>query len=450
MLAAGGVRCAWAPGTRFEYSNLGYALLGKVIEGVTGTDYATAVRQHVLRPLGLDRTGFAAAEFDPAELARGYGRAAGGWVELEPAPHGAFAPMGGIFSCVRDLSSWVAGFAAAFPARPDPEDGHPLSRAGRREMQLGQVAVPLESPAVRFTGPASLSYGFGLFAEQDREFGTIVQHSGGYPGYGSQMRWHPATGLGAVVLANGTYAGAGALASQLLAAQLRASPRSAAAGGRLRRGPMPAPGGPWAATLAAREAVNDLLQAWDDDRAASLFAANVELDQPWTARQEQIARLRERIGQFRPAADRPDDSESPAHCRWWLTGEHGTVSVQIRLAPLRKPLVQQLVLAVPPAPGSALAAAISLLTEALGEGAPSWPTGLATDSEFAVGPVMQWLRTAAAWTGPARLDCYLAGDGETSSTVRLLGQSGIVDLTVGVGDGGVRRVEIALSDQPEG
>ncbi|MGO8957178.1 MAG: serine hydrolase domain-containing protein [Streptosporangiaceae bacterium] len=450
LLASGGVRCAWAPGTRFEYSNLGYAVLGKVVEAVTGADYATAVRQHVLGPLGLDRTGFAAGEFDQAELARGYGREAGAWIEIEPAPHGAFAPMGGLFSCVRDLSRWVAGFAAAFPARSANEDGHPLTRAARREMQLGQVAVPSDIPAVRFTGPASLSYGFGLFAEQDREFGPIIQHSGGYPGYGSQMRWHPATGLGAVVLANSTYAGAGLLASQLLAVQLRTSVSSAAGRAGLRCGPAPAPGRPWAETLAAKEAVDDLLQAWDDTLADRLFAANVDLDQPRTVRRAAIARLRERIGQFQPAADRPEESESPAHRRWWLAGEHGTVTVQIRLTPLREPLVQQLVVAVPPAPGSALATAIGLLTAAVAAGGHDWPAGLAAASELAVASVVRQLGIAAAWAGPVRLDCYLAGDGETSSTVRLVGQSGTVVLAVGVAGGGVSHVDVALVSEREG
>jgi CubicO group peptidase (beta-lactamase class C family) len=444
LLADGGARCAWAPGTRFEYSNLGYAVLGKVIEAVTDMDYATAIREYVLGPLGLDRTGFAASEFEAAELARGYGREAGGWVELEPAPYGAFAPMGGIFSCVRDLSAWVAGFAEAFPARSAPEDAHPLSRAARREMQLGQVAVPSDVPAILFAGLASLSYGFGLFAEQDRAFGTIVQHSGGYPGYGSQMRWHPATGLGVIVLANATYAGAGVLASQLLAAQLRASAKSPVTSDRLRRGPVPAPGGPWPETLAARDAVSDLLQAWDDSRADRLFAANVDLDRPRPARRADIARVRERIGEFHRDPERPEESESPAHCRWWLTGEHGTVSIQIRLAPLHEPLVQQLVLAVPPGPDSALAAAIGLLTAALGEGVPTWPPGLAADSALAVGPVLRRLRAAAAWAGPSRLDCYLAGNGETSSTVRLAGESGAVFLTVEIADAGVRQVDVGL------
>ena len=58
--------CAWAPGTRFEYSNLGYAVLGKVIESVTGLDYARAIRTEVLGPLGLTQTGYDASEFDAA------------------------------------------------------------------------------------------------------------------------------------------------------------------------------------------------------------------------------------------------------------------------------------------------------------------------------------------------------------------------------------------------
>jgi hypothetical protein len=317
-------------------------------------------------------------------------------------------------------------------------------------MQLGQVAVPADVSAFRFAGPASLSYGFGLFAEQDREFGVIAQHSGGYPGYGSQMRWHPATGVGAVVLANSTYAGAGLLASQLLAAQLRTSAKSSVPGDRLRLGPVPAPGGPWPETLAARDEVNDLLQAWDDELAVRLFTANVDLDRPWPARQADIARVRQRIGDFQRDPDRLEESESPAHRRWWLTGEHGTVSVQIRLAPLREPVVQQLVVAVPPAPDSDLAAAIGLLTQALSEGGHSWPAGLTTDSGFAVGPVLHLLRTAAAWAGHSRLDCYLAGDGDTSSTVRLAGESGAVILTVDAGDTGVRQVEIALVSEREG
>jgi serine-type D-Ala-D-Ala carboxypeptidase/endopeptidase len=456
LLSSGGVRPAWAPGTRFEYSNLGYALLGRVIEAAAGAEYAATVRSQILVPLGLRQTGYEVAEFASEQLARGYRRDGDSWLELEPDPYGAFAPMGGVFSSVRDLAGWVAGFADAFPPRAAATGdlAHPLSRATRREMQLGRVAIPVggDGVAVRFTGPLSLSYGYGLFIEDDAEFGTNVQHSGGYPGFGSQMRWHPATGLGAIVLANGTYAWAGALAGQLLASILGTENEQATkrAGYRL-RGPVPQPGGPWPETIAARESVDRLLQEWDDAAASVLFTPNVDQDQPFADRRAGIARLRERIGSFRPDPDRLAECESPAHCRWWLTGEHGTAAVSIKLAPLRQPLVQQLLVAVPPAAGSTLAGALDALlgviSASAADGWAGWPEQLKPADGLDADQVLRRLRVAGAWAGPSRIDCYLAGDGETSATVRLVGAAGDVILAVEVGaaHGELRRAEVSLS-----
>ena len=450
LLADGAIRPAWAPGTKFEYSNLGYAILGKIIESVTGDDYAPAMRTAVLGPLGLDRTGYEAAEFEAADLTRGYQRDASTWLELPYDPSGAFAPMGGIFSCVRDLARWVARFAAAFPpgAAPVGDGDHPLGRASRREMQLGQVAITDEASGTiaQFTEPASISYGFGLFAEDDPAFGTIVQHSGGYPGYGSQMRWHPATGLGTVVLANATYAHAGALAGELLSALLAAQePQGKEPARTIRRGPAPLGGDPWPETRAARDAVNGLLADWDEDVAERIFTPNVGQDRPLAQRQAEIATLRERIGEFAADPDRPAECESPAHCRWWLTGPGGTVAASIKLAPLRTPLVQQLIVAVPPAPGTALRESLDLLIGTLGAASPDWPASLPAADGFDAGRAVRQLRIAAAWAGPAAIDCYLAGNGATSAKVRLTGPSGQAVLTVEVSDSGqVQRAEVAL------
>jgi len=87
-------------------------------------------------------------------------------------------------------------------------------------MQLPQVALPPQPPSFP-AGAGAGSYGFGLFVEDDAEHGRIVQHSGGYPGFGSHMRWHLASGMGVIVLANGTYAPAHPLASRMLDELLR-------------------------------------------------------------------------------------------------------------------------------------------------------------------------------------------------------------------------------------
>jgi CubicO group peptidase (beta-lactamase class C family) len=444
LLTTGGVRCCWAPGTRFEYSNLGYAVLGRLITAVTGSGYEAAIREMLLTPLGLQATGFAAGEFSPERVARGYRRnESGGWLELVPDPSGAFAPMGGIYSCVRDLARWVAGFADAFPARSDPDGDHPLGRAARREMQLPQMAIPAGSPlAYRTSGPAAISYGFGLFAEDDPALGSITHHSGGYPGYGSQMRWHPATGTGAIVLANSTYAAAGGLARELLAAMVAEYRRPAS--GHLARGPVPAPGGPWPETLAARDAVTGLLQRWDDAVADRLFTPNVAQDRPLHQRRDDIGKLRDRIGELRPDQARPVESDSPAHCRWWLTGELGSAVVAIKLAPLREPRVQQLVLAIPPAPGSALDRGVGALIAAANAGGRQWPAELPASLDTS--SALRQLRLAAAWAGPLALTGYLAGDGNGAVTVELTGPDGRVSLTADVSGPGeqLRRAEVSL------
>ncbi len=458
LLASGGVRCAWAPGTVFEYSNLGYAILGRIIEAATGEAYARAISRHVLEPLRMNQTGFEVSDFDPAVLARGYRQDSGAWLELAPDGYGAFAPMGGIFSCVADLARWVAGFAAAFPARGldpvDPVDlidlAHPLSRASRREMQLGQAAIMSGGDGIvlRQSGPLSMSYGFGLFAEDDATLGTIIQHSGGYPGYGSQMRWHPATGIGTIVLANGTYASAGTLAAELLTAAVGAQREAAEDRGEIGlHGPVPAPAGPWPETLTARARVDALLKDWDDAAAAAIFSPNIDLDRPLAQRRADAARLRDRIGEFRTDPSRPAECDSPAHCRWWLTGDNGTVAVQIKLAPLQHPLVQQLIVPVPPSRGSALHDVLALIIGSLGGAAAGWPAGLEAAAELDTPEALRRLRLAAAWAGPCELDCYLAGNGSTSATVLLVGPAGSVELTAEIGESGraLTRLIIALS-----
>ena len=57
------------------------------------------------------------------------------WLEEPIDGYGALASMGGVFTSVADLARWVAGFIDAFPPRDGPDDGHPLRRATRREMQ---------------------------------------------------------------------------------------------------------------------------------------------------------------------------------------------------------------------------------------------------------------------------------------------------------------------------
>jgi serine-type D-Ala-D-Ala carboxypeptidase/endopeptidase len=443
-----GVRQAWAPGTCFEYSNLGYALLGRVIAAAAGTSYQDYVASRLLGPLGLDRTGYDNADFDPAELARGYQSGIGpaDWAELLPDGNGAFAPMGGVFSCVRDLARWVTGLAAGFPAGAEADGGpHPLRRASRREMQLPQVAIP-PYPALPLPGGtgagSQLSYGFGLFVEEHPVWGRLVFHGGGYPGFGSHMRWHPASGQAVIVLANSTYAGTHALAGRLLDTLLRAAPP-----GRPRaRGPVPAPGTPWPETRQAQQAVADLLRSWDDAAADRIFTPNVAQDEPYPARREKAALTWQRLGPPGGGPARPAESDSPAQLRWWLRGERGEAAVEIKLTPEDPPRVQALSLAVPPAWDSPLWQRTQALISLLNAGAPDWPADLPVAEPVDTAVLVRRLRMAAAWAGQCRAGAFSNGDGSTSVTVELTGEHARLSLAVQLDQAQrvLRRVDIAL------
>ena len=102
----------FAPGARASYSNTGYSLLAAIIEQVTGKSYDVYVRDAILAPLGLERTGFLLPRFARTELAHGY--AAGGHDQgtMLAKPHAADGPYwnlrgnGGMLSTVDDMQAF--------------------------------------------------------------------------------------------------------------------------------------------------------------------------------------------------------------------------------------------------------------------------------------------------------------------------------------------------------
>ena len=216
-----GLTPAWVPDAAGEYSNLGFAMLGRVIRRVSGQRAQDFISENLLRPLAMDRTTWVQPDHD--DWARPYEvRDKERVADVAPLDDGAIAPMGGLWSCVSDLARWVAWLADAFPARDDPDMG-PLRRASRREMQQVHRAFPTAHTAADGEGDQAVperidggGYGFGLFVIHDTRFGHFVSHSGGLPGYGSNMRWLPGRGIGVIALANSTYAPMSMMARRML------------------------------------------------------------------------------------------------------------------------------------------------------------------------------------------------------------------------------------------
>lgn len=329
-IIADGILWAHPTGNVYEYSNFGFALLGRVVHRATGRRIQDVVTSRLLEPLGMARSRWTQPEDeDWARPMR--------WqderhvAERDPLPDGLIAPMGGIWSTVLDLTTWVTWLDAAFPARDEPDDG-PLSRATRREMQTPH----------RYSGMGTLRgvrsaghYGLGLRILDEPELGTVVTHSGGFPGYGSNMRWLPGRRIGAVALANVTYAPMTELTARLLD-EVHA------------QGLVPAETLPVSDDVAALATqLVGLVNDWDDARARRVVTPSLIHDDSLDRRRTAAERVTAETGPLSIASIEP---HSAARATIRCTGPAGRrASVTMLLAPPRPPLIQSYSVTLDPA-----------------------------------------------------------------------------------------------------
>jgi hypothetical protein len=197
-------------------------------------------------------------------------------------------------------------------------DVPPVIRAGSSR---GRLLVP-DFSEIR-------SYGYGLFVSHDPVWGNIAHHPGGYPGYGSDMRWHLDSGIGVIALANGRYAPAMCVTNRALRVLLE----DAGAAGRTVR--------LWPEVRRARDALSGCLLAGGDPFALPLFSENVAMDRGFEARRGELRACLEEAGAFVAGAAPVEVAcKSEAHLVWTLQGERGRLRCEIGLTPEAAPRVQ--------------------------------------------------------------------------------------------------------------
>ncbi len=204
---AGGVYFSNPAQATYEYSNLGYTLLGAVIEKVAGLPYHEYIYRTICEPLGLDFY-WDYTKINPEEVAKGYSLKEG-VLEKEPLlGNGIYGAMGGAWASIHSFSKYIAFHSQAWPPR-DEEDRGPVKRSTLREMHQPWKFIRLEE---RFKYSSNeecalmVACGYGLKSLKDSCGRFFVGHRGGLPGYGSNWYFMPDYGLGIVSLANQTYA----------------------------------------------------------------------------------------------------------------------------------------------------------------------------------------------------------------------------------------------------
>ncbi len=155
----------FAPGERYEYSNVGYSLLGAIIEQLTGASYEHFLHQYLFVPAEMTQTGYTLPTWAEGQLAHGY-RGSLDWGTLRDRPWASDGPYwhlranGGMLSTLGDLYKWHLAL----------ESGRILPDSLRRL---------LYQPFVREGPDADSFYGYGWSVSTTRRGTRLVSHNGG-------------------------------------------------------------------------------------------------------------------------------------------------------------------------------------------------------------------------------------------------------------------------------
>lgn len=333
-LIAEGISMSNVPGITYEYSNLGYTLLGRVIRAVTGESYQTYITSNIFKPLGMSSTVWEHAELPDGVMAHGYRYRNSEWSE-EPLLHdGPFGAMGGLISTANDFANYAIMHLSAWPPRDDADEG-PVRRSTLREMHSPSSGVAYSSSKLYPDGPdchVTIAYGYGLRWSVDCMGRRKIYHNGGLPGFGSNWTIMPDFGIGVVAFSNRTYGSTWAVNQKVLDLIIVEMNKQAR---------LPVVSG----ILHAR--MNDLvsiLPGWDVSGQESLFADNFFTDNSLTDLRAQATRLFKEAGEIMLV--REIVPENSLRGSFVMEGRNANITVGFTLTPEATPRIQALSIAL--------------------------------------------------------------------------------------------------------
>jgi CubicO group peptidase (beta-lactamase class C family) len=325
-----GISFSNVPGVEFEYANLGFALLGRIVTVVSGMPYQRYTTEKIFKPLGMNSTVWDYQSVPPGRLAHGYRLKDSAWVEEALLGDGAWGAMGGLLTTIEDFGRYVAFHLDAWPPRHDQETG-PVRRSSLREMQQPWRFIGLSPqwkyPSGRVCG-MTVSYGYGLNWMIDCEGRIALSHGGGLPGFGSGWTMMPDYGIGILSFDNLTYQGSGFVNTAVLDTIIslaKLKPREI----------------PVSSILEQRQqALVTVLPDWKEADVEDLFAENFFPDNDVESWRKHTRELYAKIGAVKHVG--PMKPLNQLRGSFEIEGEKGKLSVFFTLTPEKNPMIQQL------------------------------------------------------------------------------------------------------------
>ncbi len=324
----GGVSFSNPPSYQFEYSNMGYALLGKIISEVSGMPYQQYITQSILQPLEMNETYWEYDSVPTDQLAIGYRWENEQW-KLEPMLHdGSYGAMGGLITSIEDFSKYVSFHLSAWPPRSDSDDG-PVKRGSLRDMHTPHLSN-LYTNAEDWNGDpcAAISgYGFGLGISKDCNGIVRVSHGGALPGFGSNYSFFPELGVGLMAFCNLTYTSPWPFSEigKLLFETVKLQPRELPVSDIL---------------IKRKDQVVQLIQNWDEQLEREIIAENFYLDKSREQRMKEVKDVLDQAGAIVSTGEMEPRNQLRGSFK--IQAEKGVINVFFTLSPEKDPKIQRL------------------------------------------------------------------------------------------------------------
>jgi CubicO group peptidase (beta-lactamase class C family) len=178
-------------GSKWEYSNSGYAALAMIVEKVSGKSFGQFLHDRIFVPLQMNHTlAYEKGKNEVPHRSFGHSKEKDGWRETDQSPTSAVLGDGGIYSSLDDLAKWDRAL----------REHTLLSEA---QMRPALTPVHPTDGAAKSPEGATVNYGFGWFLDPYRGH-KRMWHDGETIGFRTTIQRFPDDKLAVIVLANRT------------------------------------------------------------------------------------------------------------------------------------------------------------------------------------------------------------------------------------------------------